>query len=329
MILTNQKKSLTLPLSYPAIQQNSYSWKFSNKSLISGASMFMLFSIIYFCSTSKVKNSVTKPPQFEKTFLEPSYTETQKEFHRRQPLDSIIGNPRLKVINCGGGSTGTNDITELLSTHGLVPSLHYRRVVIDKNLTSETIELSPKTQHILQYCAQNQKNEPKCLVRALLQRISKYVDFIASTYATVSDTPISWLCPEFLTRVPHLRVLLTVRDPQEWTRYRLRNNGHDVICKPKFWSHINVMHPFDLVGCLQLVSVYAPVSEALTVIAKVAGELGNQTVIQAYEQMNEVNRKMVRRSRAMEVSLFGFSRDSVEFQRVKWQILRFLNDSIS
>lgn len=251
----------------------------------------------------------------------------KKDFVLRQPLEPIVGHPRLKIINCGAGGTGTFIVSEILSKHGYVPSLHYRQMLVDIRLTKDRSELSPILHHSLRNCALKFNNESSCVTKLILTKISNFVKTVSKNFMTISDTPMSWLCVEFATRVPKILIMISERNNTDLVNYRLGGKVEDVLCKPEFWDHRNVMHPFDIVGCLQLVSLYASASSALTTTGAIAKQQGSEVVVAAYEKMNEIHKIVVRSSRVLPLTVFGFKNEKMAYNAAEQKIIHFLNET--
>mmetsp|Transcript_24533 Transcript_24533/g.36108 ORF Transcript_24533/g.36108 Transcript_24533/m.36108 type:complete len:198 (+) Transcript_24533:70-663(+) len=151
----------------------------------------------------------------------------------------------LKYINTGAGTTGTRSIHSLFCNYLQLKALHFSDSC--NSDASNRNKLLTWYNHLTK-CAVNKKNQ--CTCDQALNSLTPRLDSILTTFEAISDTPVDMLFPEIYSSANTVSVVATLRDPIAWARRRLEQHPNTLICRPELWQ-ASVLHPFDVVGCLQ------------------------------------------------------------------------------
>lgn len=98
----------------------------------------------------------------------------------------------------------------------------------------------------LHYCI---STKTKCLISEILNNLKVMLLNYAMNYQALSDTPMDAFFPELLLMNPRMKVIMTLRDPVDWSKEKLSKQNHlNFMCNPHLWGKIR--HPFDYLRCL-------------------------------------------------------------------------------
>jgi hypothetical protein len=85
------------------------------------------------------------------------------------------------------------------------------------------------------------------------------MQFITREYEAYSNTPMNWLLGVMYLLNPKVKNVLTLKHPTTWAVYRtkdyVKDRNPELLCAPKYWDMPNLLHPFDILGCLTLGSL--------------------------------------------------------------------------
>lgn len=239
------------------------------------------------------------------------------------PLKSRIGitpneSPKsLKVVNCGSGTTGTHSVYDSMCEYNY-KSVHFRLSCNYQNDTSP--EVKAKRSSLEQWhvkttrCVLSSSSKQGCETKQILAKLRKALEETLSVVDFITDSPTDVLLSEILAYIPQIKVIGTYRHPGSWAKRRMRTHGTtQLICRPELWSDPSILHPFDIIGCLQVSSAF-PKDTLMTLFEYVNGvtfdsykklskkekigvtsQRGHDisVVEKAYQQMNTVNLKLI------------------------------------
>jgi hypothetical protein len=195
-------------------------------------------------------------------------------------------------LNYGAGTTGTRTIYSILCEQKF-KSFHYRNSCNNKQRRHMSISVS-FTQ--LWECINNSSmyfNE-ECKSINIINNMHESMIHDMKTWRFMSDTPIDSLFPYMysMTDKNNIHTINTFRDPDAWITRRLQEHEF-VFCKKHLWDMESVMHPFDILNCLNH-SEYAfesitKLSGSTTKFTKDDNKFALWKVKNAYIKMNTVN----------------------------------------
>jgi Sulfotransferase domain len=178
-----------------------------------------------------------------------------------QQIDHPSG-ATLKVVNCGAGTTGTTTVHNVLCDMGL-HAIHYLSEC-NRNISSNTpptpgreVDVNPLIDfHNSLLCCislESARNNSHCGITTLLRQLDASIRVSISVYEAISDTPVHYILPILTKLIPDLQIIITVRDPGQWSRSRSHKHGHStIICRPEIMKQQRaVRHIFDIIPCLQ------------------------------------------------------------------------------
>jgi len=161
---------------------------------------------------------------------------------------------KLRIIDSGAGTTGTRTIHDIFCLDNLhaVHNFHFG-CKWQNNMKS----LFYATYKKLLSCTKYYKSEEfhsHCNSSELIKSIITGMQFIAREYEAFSDTPINWFAAFLSLMNPNLKTILTLKDPLIWAfkRHSDHPDFPDILCHPKYWDYPNILHPYDLLGCLTI-----------------------------------------------------------------------------
>ena len=153
-------------------------------------------------------------------------------------------NITLKSLNVGPGTTGTRTVNTVVCQDLSVATIHWYSVC-----NNHTADLTVQRWASRLYKCTYQRRA-KCPSSELLLAYPNVLGTILTQFEYASDFPIGEMLSDILPYVPNLSVLMTVRDPDEWALRRQEVHRRTPICSRVLWDHPNVLHPFDIIGCL-------------------------------------------------------------------------------
>jgi hypothetical protein len=150
--------------------------------------------------------------------------------------------PQLKIANPAGGRTGTREVAEVVCGRYKYSSVHFGTSC---KVPPQTTANAFNTIFRIQFINATKSEDMLDDIRHHMLNWIYRVDFI-------SDDPVSKIFVEWLSVVPTLSTLFTFRDPLSWVRKRVEQHPGVPLCHRSLWDHPSVLHPFDIIGCLQL-----------------------------------------------------------------------------
>lgn len=168
------------------------------------------------------------------------------------------------------------------------------------------------------------------------------MQIICAQAIAIGDTPSSELFLDLSLLAPHAVSIFTFRNPSQWAARRVAVHAHEVhLCEHRLWDHPAVLHPFDLLGCLDACracakpftslhafafgeehSTFHPPQRAIT-DARVQEKIS--LIEEAYVRMNTVNMMMAARGEVLPLCLWDMHNATVE--TLAETILHFLKNS--
>ena len=152
---------------------------------------------------------------------------------------------KLRAVNIGSGTSGTRSINELVCCHFSLATIHWTSSCNDR----KTPGYAKAFMSLIMSCTKDQ-NSANCESWKILALYGKALYEILTTYEFASDFPIAESFPDLLHFVPDMSVIYSVRHPSSWVKSRISEHGSSPICHPRLWNHPNVLHPFDIIGCI-------------------------------------------------------------------------------
>jgi len=222
----------------------------------------------------------------------------------------------LRVVNSGSGTTGTHSIYDQMCELKY-DSVHFRLVC---NFQSELSSVDKSKRQALEswhvtttQCVLSSTRKKRCSVQEIVGKLSQAVVDTLSEVEFITDSPMDVVFPEIMAHVPSVKVVGTYRSPKAWAKRRVKTHTTQLICRPELWNDPLVLHPFDVVGCLQRNSGGFATDSLMTLFEYINGvnfttfkqstelerseylrQYGNDIsmVEAAYQAMNTVNRDL-------------------------------------
>eukprot|EP00958_Prasinococcus_capsulatus_P004176 scaffold388_cov380-Prasinococcus_capsulatus_cf.AAC.33 len=162
----------------------------------------------------------------------------------------------LKLINMGPGTTGTRSVHTFGCNLGNT-QIHYgSHCAPEKGPLEGLTDLIDLHFLIHQECIAKQLREPKCRTETVLDQFRAALITIATHgVQVVADNPLVSFLPQWLELNPDLKVMMTLRNPEEWALSRIHHNrSHLTRCKNKAQQSASHLFYLDCmqVGCASL-----------------------------------------------------------------------------
>lgn len=171
---------------------------------------------------------------------------------RRFLAVDVLENATLKVVNAGLGKTGTHAFHQEMCAAGL-KSVHWNLVC--NGVPHAAVEANLRILRlytVLKKCAagEYERTHDSCNAQTYVEKMRRdLTELLSSGVEALSDSPYTDYVPFMLQLVPRLRVVQTLRDPEDYAQRRLHwISGTDTLCKDP-WASGGGSY-WDTMGCL-------------------------------------------------------------------------------
>jgi hypothetical protein len=166
-----------------------------------------------------------------------------------------MGHAKLRIVNAGASSTGNHIVHEMFCDLHLHAVENHRFGCKFQNRMKSPFFNTYRAMHLCTKYA-SEDFEPACNSTKFIQEILSGMQFITREYEAYSNTPMSWLLGVMYLLNPKVKNVLTLKHPTTWAVYRtkdyVKDRNPELLCAPKYWDMPNLLHPFDILGCLTL-----------------------------------------------------------------------------
>jgi hypothetical protein len=167
-----------------------------------------------------------------------------------------MGHAKLRIVNAGATSTGNNYIHDIFCENNLHAVINYKFGCRFQNrMKSPFYDTYRRMLQCTRYQNSNEF-EPACNSTVFIEDIISGMQFIMREYEAYSNTPMSWLLGVMVILNPRLKGIMTLKHPITWALYRskdyVKDRNPELLCAPKYWDMPNLLHPFDILGCLTI-----------------------------------------------------------------------------
>lgn len=88
--------------------------------------------------------------------------------------------------------------------------------------------------------------------KGAVDHISRAIMAITRNTVSIGDTPTAELFVDLSLLAPQAISIFTFRNPIQWAIKRVMTHSNEILlCSFNLWEHEKVLHPFDLIGCLE------------------------------------------------------------------------------
>lgn len=161
----------------------------------------------------------------------------------------------LTVVNSGSGTTGTHSVFDSMCLYKY-QGVHFRlscNFPDDMSRKNKSKRQALEQWHVLlTRCVLSSSLKVGCQPSVLLDKLRGALVDTLSVIEFLTDSPTDVLFSEIINLAPEAKVVGTYRNPRTWAKRRVRTHSTQLVCRSELWVEPTVLHPFDVVGCLQL-----------------------------------------------------------------------------
>jgi hypothetical protein len=166
-----------------------------------------------------------------------------------------MGHAKLRIVNAGASSTGNHIVHEMFCDLHLHAVENHRFGCKFQNRMKSPFFNTYRAMHLCTKYA-SEDFEPACNSTKFIHEMLAGMQFITREYEAYSNTPMNWLLGVMYLLNPKVKNVLTLKHPTTWAVYRtkdyVKDRNPELLCAPKYWDMPNLLHPFDILGCLTL-----------------------------------------------------------------------------
>lgn len=197
-------------------------------------------------------------------------------------LEFLQQNHQLHIINIGSSKTATTFIYNQYIKMNL-NSLHNEDITLSKMNPIQVYDTHTSSNYIYTTFHMNTKymtlfnsthsfelyilkclnsESMKCSISEIMNNLKVILMNFIVSFDGISDTLMDAFFPEIYNLNPNMKVILSLRDPYEWSKERLNHSKINIMCNPNIWSNPYIRHPFDFLRCLDYgFKNHKPISE--------------------------------------------------------------------
>jgi hypothetical protein len=196
----------------------------------------------------------------------------------------------LSVVNSGSGTTGTHAFFDSMCQYDY-KGVHFRLSCnYPADVPKKTIAKRQALEQwhvMITQCVLSFSQKKSCQSQRMLNKLKIALVDALSVIEFITDSPTDVIFSELIAIAPKIQVVGTYRNPTAWAKRRSRTHTTQLICRPELWSHPTILHPFDLLGCLQHSNTTFPSSALMSIFEYLHG-VDLDTFRQSSEQQRGV-----------------------------------------
>ena len=153
-------------------------------------------------------------------------------------------------VNFGAGTTGTRFLFSIMCNYFDVSGTHYSSYCHGKNSRRKEHKVSAWYENLKGICVSGNPIRSKVEKKVFSHLVQDMLlEQHGGSYWT--DTPVAETFVDILGLRPWKFALATYRNPRDWAARRSAEHSQNLICHPTLWNSSLVLHPFDIIGCLE------------------------------------------------------------------------------